>query len=572
MATFAGLRDANVEPLLLDNSGGGKAYERDAPSGLHLSDTLGESVMGEMYNLVAGSGKTDHVVGNTHIGIFTEAYPEWFENFHVVPRSFDFGNVLSAQTSPLTVFSGYRLTEQTWSSFVNNAGAGTELTGMPGLPETLFPLAGFTGQLEVSTSGNPTVDDDLAFIFNFGGAEINVPIVLSRIVLFPVRPEIPYVEKLGFLTDIIKTADGSEQRIALRKNPRQMFEWDVRLDDGEWEKARMDALLFDWQGRTWGIPIWHEATTLTVAATAGDLTINVGSTADADYRVGGLVMIYTDAQTFDVQTVASLTSTTITIDNAILNSYAVGASVTPLRAGFMKRSVKGSRWRTADQNLRVQFTVTDNDSNIGSVSGLDTYNSKVLVDNCNTLVGATINETYLRDIVVIDNQTGMISQDSPWDNGKHSTGLTIRVNNKADLWTWRKFLHAMRGRQISFYVPTYNKDLLPTADLETASQDLIIQNIGYTQFVHERQPKTHIWLRKTDGTILTRGISNSTETSSSIETLVVNSTWGEDIAVADIDRISYLEEVRFNTDDITIRHERGDRIVRISAPIISTFD
>ena len=573
MTVFAGATQATlIVADMTDNGLALKAALNPLPTVLPFT---AESfvLQQEMFNLVAGPGKTSFVVNAVHVAEFMdEGWVDFFENFHVVPRSFDFGNILSTQTSPLDVFSGYRRDERTWSSFTNNAGAGTELLGIPSLPTTMYPLEGYAMTLEVSTSGNPSVDDDLAFVFDFGGDTINVPIVLNRIVLFPVKPEVPYTERLQFLTDVMPKESGKEQRVKLRKNPRQLFDWRVRIDDGTFDKGRMDTLLFDWQSRTWGVPIWHEATELSVAATAGDLTINVGTTADADYRVDELVMIYTDGENFDVQTIDSFTATTITLKNAILNSYAVGADVAPLRTANMKKQVGASRFRSADQELIASFRILDNDSDLADVTGWDTYNSKILLDTCNVMRGQSLEESYLRDIIVMDGSVGLTSQDSPWDNGKRSTTLTLRANSRAEVWDLRQLMHYLGGRQVSFYVPTFGKDLISTTALATASQDLVITNVGYTQFVRERQPRNHIWVRLVDGTVLTREITAAVETSSTLETLTIDSPWGQDVALADIDRISYLEEVRFNSDTISIEYARGERQVYLSAPIISTFD
>jgi len=577
MADFAGLTQLAVFPdaQLSDNDSAVKAYSRIAPDHPRGSDALGDTILGFMTNLVAGPGKPDHVVNNEFVADWDDhwsGFKEFFENYHVIPRQFAFGNILSTQTSPLNVFSGFRRTFGVWSSFVNNAGAGTTLLGMPTLPAVMSPLQGHEMTLEVTTNGNPSVDDDLAFVFDFGGTTINVPISLNRIVLFPVRPEIPYVEKLKFLTDIIRTADGSEQRIAIRKNPRQFFDWDVRMDDMEWDKQRVDTLMFDWQSRIWGVPMWHEATTLTVAAAVGTLTVNVDTTADADYRVDGLVMIFADSQTFDVQTISSFTANTITLKNATLNAFSVGATVAPLRTGNLRRSVSSSRFRSADQKLRLSFRIIDNDSDLADTSAFDSYNSKVLLDTCNVMVSSTLAEQFVRELIVIDNPAGIVTQDSPWDSGMHGFPLTLRAYSKAELWDLRQLVHALRGKQVSFYVPTFNHDLTPTGPLASASQDLVIENIGYTQFVRGRQPKNHIWMRLLDGTVYTREITSYVETTTALETLTMNAAWGADIALADIDRISYLEEVRFNSDDITIRHERGDRLVHVSAPVITTFE
>lgn len=522
-----------------------------------------------MHTLVAGPGKTDHVTNTVHIGLFQdEAWPEWFENYHVIPRSFDFGNILSAQASPLDVFSGFRKTIGEWTSFINNAGSGTTLNN-PVLPTAMNPLAGFSMTLTVSTDGNPSVDDTLDFVFDSGAVTVLVPIVLNRILLFPIRPEIPYLEKLQFLTDIIEHEDGSEQRIAARRNPRQFFEWDVRMDDGTFLNSRFDTLMFDWQSRSWGVPMWHEATKLTVAAAVGTLTLTVGSTADADFRVGGLVMIFTDASTFDVQTIDSFTANTITLKNVTLETHAIGADVAPMRTGNLEKQIGTSRWTSGDQNVKLRFRILDNDANLADVSSFPTHNSKVLLEDCNVMRSTTKSSSLLRELVLVDNNTGLTFQDSPWDNGISASPLTLRANSQTELWNLRGLLHALRGRQVSFYLPTFRKDLLPNQNLVSASLDLNIVNMGYVQFVRDRQPKNRIWLRKKDGTTLTRVITSSVEVDSVTETLVMDSTWGSNIDLADIDRISYLEEVRFDTDDIEIRYVRGERQVYISGPIRS---
>lgn len=577
MTVFAGLRHSQVDPIqyyvadAADGIAAPEAYERAAVSEPLVADDLDLTLL--MHNLVAGGGKTNFVQNNVFAGLFEDvATPDFFENFHVVPRSFDFGNILSTQTSPLEVFSGYRKEFRTWSSFVNNAGAGTTLLGVPSLPATMNPLDGYVMTLEVSTNGNPTVDDDLAFVFDFGGTTINVPIVLNRIVLFPVRPELPYRERMQFRTDIIPHEDGGSQRIRIRKNPRQLFNWDIRLEDGFFGKQRIDTLLFDWQARTWGLPMWHEATDLTVAATAGDLTINVTSTADADYRIGGLALVFVDGTLFDVQTIDSFTATTITFENAILNSYPVRAAVVPLRTANMREEVQGARFPNANQDLQISFRVLDNDADLADTTGWPTYNGKVLLEDCNVLPGGSMSESFIRRIVLNDPGSGVTSQDSPWAYGKRGYPLTLRANSKAETWDLRQLMHHFGGQQISFYVPTFGKDLTPTGTLLNASNDLDIENIGYTQHVQNRGPKRHIWIRLTDGTTLQREVTSSTEIDADNETLVVDSAWPNDITVAEIDRISYLEEVRYNSDEIEVNYTRGLRQTYFSGPVITTFD
>lgn len=392
------------------------------------------------------------------------------------------------------------------------------------------------------------------------------------VVLFPVRPQLPYVERLQFLTDIIPHTDGTEQLVRLRKNPRQSFDWDVFLVNGSTERGKIDSLLFDQQDEIWGVPIWAEETHLTVAASASATTITVESTADADYRNGGEVVIHQDSLTHEFHTIVSFTATTITIDTGLTNSYAVGVSVAPMRQAHMLSRVQSVRQRSADQILKLNFRVIDNDSDLGDNSDFGMHNSKVLLDAGNVVVGNSVSEVSLRNMTVLDNGAGSVFQSSPWTRSKKGSLLTLHTRSKADLWSHRKLMHFLSGQGISFYVPTFGKDLIPDVDLVSGSNELKIKNIGYTTYVQSRQPKNQIWIRLKSGSKLTRTINSSVVNSSTQETLTLNSNWPISVSVSDIDRISYLEEVRYNSDDITLNHERGGQLVRISAPIISTFD
>lgn len=573
MADFLGTTSASAGVTtysIRGNEGSEEAYQRGT-SQIAFSDRFDEDGLTDG-ELSAEGVKTNKVVGTERLGVFMDqGFPDWFENFHVIPRSVTLGNVFSETTQAFQIHSGFRRLQGTWSSFTNNAGAGVTLTGGPSLPATMYPQEDYGATLTVSTSGPASVDSTLDFGFS-GGITISVPITLQRLVLFPIRPEIPYRETLGFLTDIIEADDGTEQRIALRKNPRQFFEWNVALDSGTFDQSRTNALLFDWQARTWGVPVWHESTDLTVASLASATTFNVSSTANADYRVGSLFMVYEDSQTFDVLEISALTATTITAASGAANAYSAGAYVTPLRQGNLERNVSSSRFRSMDQTLQLRFRIKDNDANLADTSAFGTYNSKVLLDSCNVARNGSVAESFTTALIVIDNNTGQVFQDPTWTRGKRGTTLTLSAHTKAEVWDLRELMHAIRGRQISFYVPTFAKDLLPDNDLTSGSPDLDVVNVGYVQFIQDRQPKNHVWVRLLDGTTYTREVLSSVETTSTRETLTLDANWPGNIAQADIDRISFLEEVRFESDEIQILHERGERLVYFTAPVITTFD
>lgn len=511
------------------------------------------------------------VIVTEHLGEVVErsagTYDFW-EDFHVVPRAFDFGNLLSDQSIAIEVFSAFRRETHTWIGFVNGAGAGVDLVGEPTLPTEVPPLTGFQMTLDVSATGDPFVDDVLTFIFDIG--LIEVPIEIQRIVLWGIAPELPFREILGFLTDVIPKRDGSEQRIALRKNPRQRFMYPYLVDEGT-VRQTLENLLFDWQSRVFAVPVWLEETELTAAATAGDTSIAVTETDWRDFRVGGLVVIFTGQSTFDAIVITSIGPASIGLDSPLINSYPVGTRVYPLSTCTVRTSIPGGRFPVNLARLEIEFTNTDNDANLADVSAFATFNGKVLLDNGNSISSDVVPETFTQPLVELDGLTGVREILSPQDRHRRGYTFILRAKGLQAIWEMRQLLHALRGRQVSFYVPRGSDDLTVVANLLNAGNTMDVTNVGYTQFVRSRQPKNVIAITLTNGTVLMRTITDSVVTSPTVETLEVDTNWPSTITPAQIERVEYVEKVRLDDDDVEIEYEPG-HLAHMVAPVMVVLE
>lgn len=541
--------------------------EVDAPSVLDPA-----AVLAGPYTFVdAKPNKVTETDYDGHLGYDLIGTFDWYESFHVIPRRFDFGNLLTAQQQPIEVYSAFRDDDHVWTAFINNAGDGITLLGQPSLPVVVSPQTGIVMTLEVETAGEPNVDSTLAFVFDTGTTP--VPIILQRVVLFPLIPESGYLELLEFLTEIIEHDDGSEQRISWRKNPRQLFDWKVVVEDGA-SRSRLENILYEWQRRIFGIPIWHEQTRLTAAVSAGATVLPVTETDFRDLREGGLVLIYQDDYVNDVGTidVGGIGANTITLESGLLSSYSSGVQVVPLRTGAIRGIVNGRRYPSGAQEITIKFRVDENDANLADTSAWTMLNAKVLLDDRNAIQG-TLTETFDQQVTIIDNNTGQVYQTSGWKFHKRSSGKTFWTNSLEGLWIVRQLLHALRGRHISFYLPTFVSDLQPTENLISGSQTMAILNVGYTTFVKGRQNKNIIRITFKDGsTPLIRTITDYDPIDAQTESVTVDAVWPSTITLDEIDKVMFVEEVRFNSDTIRIQHTPGQRTVRVSAPVVTVFE
>jgi hypothetical protein len=494
---------------------------------------------------------------------------DWFDHVWILPTRIDAGLILNEKkVYDITVYNSYRYETRDLEDFVNNAGDGVVITNLPTLPDTIETQSGYDLDLEILPQGPPFIDGTLDFEFDV--RDVSITLTGQRTVVFPHEPEAPLVETLIFETDVRRGRTGTEQRAALRHIPRSQYEMRF-LVTGD-ERRQLEANVFDSQDQLFGVPAWHEAAILATAATSGQTTITVDSTAYSSLRDDGLAMLYMSHDNSLTLQIESMTATTITFTTQLTSNFPVGALVLPVRMGLIRsKSIRGRKWRTNLQEVRVTFMTWDNDEDLSSTSAWSSFNSKVLLDDPN-LIQETLPESSERKIAIIDNETGTFETYSEWDVSRraHSKGFFTR--GRQDLWEVRQLLHALRGRCVSFYIPTFFDELALASDVSSGDSTVTVENVGYTKFVDSRQPRNVVRLTKlSTGDEVIRTVTDATELDAATERLTVDSTWGKAFTVGDT-KIDYIEKVRLDSDRIRIEHLDGIGEAKIVVPVISVLD
>lgn len=491
----------------------------------------------------------------------------WFEILHVFPRLIDIGILLTTQEYTLDVFNAFKNEPHDLETYLNNVGDGITITDLPTLPETLEPVSGFSLTLQASPQGPPTISGTLDFGFDLYDAYV----VLTglRVVLFPFRPQEPLNETLEFLTDIIQSVSGKEQRIALRKNPRQIFEMEILKQASQ--RQAIEIMMFDWQSRVFGLPVWVESMTLTSDASIGDTVIYVDSTENVDLRVDGLAAVLETYLKFDALQVESFTTTSITLTSGLTNDYDPGTEVYPVRRALAQETYQVNRHLRDLDSISLRWRIVDNDSDLADDTDWNTFDGKLILDGHN-FVDGTVSQSFERQMLSMDNMTGAFSQTSQWENNKRYSVKTFVVDTREDLWKVRKLLHYLKGQQIAFYLPTSYQDIWPAENLESGSSTITLDSIGYSKFARERFPKINIRVHLVDGTTIDREIESASELDADTEQLTVDSSWPYQITPDQVDRIEFFELVRIAEDNIQLLHDNGWGTSTITLPVKAVFD
>lgn len=499
-------------------------------------------------NLVKTTPVTDYA------GVFKEGPgAEWFEKLLAYPSVIELGNILTITTRDIEIYNSFRDVAQTLSTATNNAGTGISFDNLPTLPATIPPNNGRIFQVVVSTQGQPTIDGTLDFTTSL--YPLSIAITGTRVVMMAWEPHGEIQETLEFLTDILRSANGKEQRIRVRNYPRQVFDLFYHIPEGE-ELRKLEAFLYKWHPQTFGVPVWFEAKKLTAAATTGDTTLYL-PTSYADFREGSLLIVWSDYKTYDALEIGTINANSIVTTSGVTRDYPRGAKVMPLRTAITKQEISGDKYPVNLHTVAIKFYITDNEVDIGSTAGFSSYNSKVMFDDPNWIPRETNTDTLKNNVHSIDNLIGSPIQFSDWVNSHFISSKGFFCRNPQKVWEMRQVLHALAGRQKSFYLPTFYNDMVVVNTLTNGTDAMDIENISYTDFVNATQPNKSLYIVLNDGTIITREVQSASVIDATTERLIVDANWPYDILPTDIRRISYLRLGRFARDEFEINHNNA---------------
>lgn len=186
---------------------------------------------------------------------------DYYNRFWILPPVVALGSV-SADTAMLIRVWNAHLVSATIDSWVKEGQLnGVQLLESHPHPRVLTPLAieGYT--LSVLGEGEAAINGRIRFVTSEEEPLLNITgqrAVLWDTPLWPNWDRTPVVVKYEFLTEILTSRDGSEQRIQKRKLPRKTLEFEVRaLDTPVAQNHRqMRMMMQAQQNKTFVVPEW----------------------------------------------------------------------------------------------------------------------------------------------------------------------------------------------------------------------------------------------------------------------------------------------------------------------------
>lgn len=270
-------------------------------------------------------------------------------------------------------------------------------------------------------------------------------------------------EVLEARTDVLQ-AEAGEQRLALRSAPRAIVTLRHRLDAVG--LARAAELARAGFAGDWWLPLWHLARQPTAALVQGADSIAVETglwdLVPGDLAPGDLAAVAVDGGPAALVEIASVTGDALRLAAPLLlqlpgPQVAPGrALVAPVRAAILVAPVEVQRRRQGDGMVTASFLLRTAPA-LTPPAGDRHLGHPVL--NLPPVLRQPLAATLARPVEYVDSGLGPVAVEPIGDRLVRGETLTLRAQGPMARHRLRGLLAGLRGRQASFWLPSWGREL-----------------------------------------------------------------------------------------------------------------
>jgi hypothetical protein len=378
--------------------------------------------------------------------------------------------------------------------------------------------------------------------------------------LWPFLAAQEITEVLEWRTDVLQSQAG-EQRIALRSRPLEIVTFQHRCD--ALGMARAAELARAGFAAEWQVPLWHMAVQPTADVAQGATEIAFDTTA-ADFRAGDAVAVVVDGREASVAEIADVGADRLILVEPLgaqLPAAIVAAAriaVAPVRAGVLSASVEIARRRQNDGMVTATFLLRDAPDLSATV--MPTYLGRP-VQTDPSLTRSPITASLRRAVEYVDNGFGPVVVEPLRDLFERGEAITLKAQGASERWALRRWLWSLRGRQASFWLPTWGRELQLRAAMTSGSTLMRVAPItdlaGYVGRAILLEMPSGLRFRTINAAVV----------DSADHRLTISSSLGESVAIGT--KVHFLTLVRSDADRIEIRH--GAVASEVTLPVVEVL-
>lgn len=358
-------------------------------------------------------------------------------------------------------------------------------------------------------------------------------------------------ETLEWLTDVMASPSGSEQRRTLRYLPRQTFEYTLAAS-GE-ERSLLDNLLVTYGAQRWYMPLWHDVNLIEQDYDAGATFLQCASASTSRLQPGSIGLLMGESP-YDVELIEiqSVSLTGVTLVSPTAHVWPQGTRLLPAKVARLtdqpRLSKRSDRVVTSD----VRFQVLEAPHDPGAPSLTESYRGFFVMSSAPD-DRAPLDHSIERTLVELDNQTAApIWQDTAGRPFTYEQFAWV-IKGRDELQDFEALIQLLRGRAIPLWIPTFMEDFRLSASIAGTDNTILVERCGFTQSGGPRWDRQDIMIETISGHLYRR-ILDAAVDSSGREVLLLDAAIAGALTPDQVVRISFMTLMRQNQDSISIEH------------------
>lgn len=391
-------------------------------------------------------------------------------------------------------------------------------------------------------------------------------------------------EKYEFLTDVITSYNGAEQRLKLRQYPRHYLTYDYSAMDS-YQAQYLRGMARMRQTDAYYIPMWHNVSYLKEDVVAGDNVLKIDSEYLYNFDDVEYIYIYVEDVVVGesrniTKKVYDYTSTEIQVNGIFKRDlHKENTFIYPLRKCILQPTLSidyvysngteialGFEDLNIKSNVQIPYTFKYEYEEIG-----DQYNRWNFPSSYNGIEIFNLEPRWKEDsdvqlqieknIIRMDNDTGIFMYDLKSSNSYDLHSYSFVLDSQSKINNMIKFFKRVGGRYKSFYMPTWANDFNVTRDIESGDDSIYTDFTELYKFYISNGKKKHIIIFTKDWKsyiypIMAYSYTLDEETNlPKYGRLVLQEPIETKLKVDNILMCSYLNLVRLDDDSLILDYE-----------------
>lgn len=490
-------------------------------------------------------------------------YADYYNRIWVTPEEIRLSNPKIGFEYGFNVWNAYDR-PNTLNTYVPTDVDGVSFVELGDLPMLFNPIEFKVLNFTIDADAPSQIDGNLFFDFTMGGDGFDLfALVLG---VLKTLPNEPFKELWTWSTIMEVSLNGTEQRQALRDQPRTQAAYVVQILDEE-DRRTAYQQFYSFATRSVIVPFFQYMTKLDADAALGDTRLYF-DLSQSDIRADEYLVIFQpQTDEYSLVQVASLnvdgvnlvTPLTFDVDKDVFEVLPGRSMRLPNKSSLGMGAVNGqlvfkgesTSWR---ELLRPGSAVT-----LPSYAGYPVLPYKpIAVED--------VDETFDSDVEVIDNESAPPVLRSTFTNPFVEQSKQWFVDREEEMDWWRTFFDYTKGMLRPFLVPTWRDDLPLVEEPVLGDNELVTSNTDYLDY-WPNQTYRWIQIQSAAGVIYREVESVEADDAGVILSLDENiglaAGSNEDLIV------SFLNLTRLNEDEVALEHFVNHTIVTVKTRTVN---